>query len=41
MGNIKQIHIKTRTHYFFDNLINIKKTASNFLKTEKTLYKNI
>ena len=41
MGNIKQIQIKTRTHYFFDNLINIKKFASNFLKTEKTLYKNI
>ena len=24
MGNIKEINIKNRTHYFFDDMINIK-----------------
>ena len=41
MGNIKQISIENRTHYFFNDMISIKDFDSNLLKTDKKLYKNI
>ena len=41
MGNIKEINIKNRTYYFFDDMINIKNADSNLLKIEKKSYKNI
>ena len=41
MGNTKEINIKNRTHYFFDDMINIKDFDSNLLKKDKMLYKNI
>ena len=41
MGNIKQISIKNRTYYFFNDMINIKDFDSNLLKIDKKLYKNI
>ena len=41
MGNIKEINIKNRTYYFFDDMINIKNFDSNLLKIDKKLYKNI
>ena len=41
MGNIKQVNIKNRTYYFFNNMINIKDFDSNLLKIDKTSYKNI
>ena len=41
MGNIKQINIKNRTYYFFDDIINIKEFDSNLLKIDKKSYKNI
>ena len=41
MGNIKQLNLKNRTYYFFNNMINIKKFGSNFLKIEKKSYKSI
>ena len=41
MGNIKQINIKNRTYYFFNDMINIKKFDSSQLKTDKKSYKNI
>ena len=41
MGNIKEINIKNRTYYFFDDMINIKNVDSNLLKIEKKSYKNI
>ena len=41
MGNIKEINIKSRTYYFFDDIINIKDFDSNPLKIDKKLYKNI
>ena len=41
MGNIKQINIKNRTHYFFNDMINIKNFNPNLLKVDKTSYKNI
>ena len=36
-----KIHIKNRTYSFFDDMINIKKFASNLLKIDKKSYKNI
>ena len=41
MGNIKEINIKSRTSYFFDDMINIKNVDSNLLKIDKKSYKNI
>ena len=41
MGNIKQINIKNRTYYFFDDMINIKYFDSNLLKAHTKPYKNI
>ena len=41
MGSIKQINIKSRTYYFFNDIINIKNFDSNLLKIDKKSYKNI
>ena len=41
MGSIKEINIKNRTYYFFDDMINIKYVDSNLLKIDKKSYKNI
>ena len=41
MRSIKQINIKNRTCYFFNDMINIKNFDSNLLKIGKKLYKNI
>ena len=41
MGNIKQIKIKNRTFYFFNDMINIKDFDLNLLKIEKNSYKDI
>ena len=41
MGNIKQISIKNRTDYFFNDMINIKDFDSSPLKIDKKSYKNI
>ena len=41
MGNIKQINIKNRTSYFFNEMINIKNFDSSLLKIDKKSYKNI
>ena len=35
MGNIKEINIKKRTCYFFDDMINIKNFDPNLLKIDK------
>ena len=40
MGNIREINIKYRTYYFFDDMINIKDFDSNLLKIDKRSYKN-
>ena len=40
-GNIKQINIKNRTFYFFNDMINIKDFDLNLLKIEKNSYKDI
>ena len=41
MGNIKEINIKNRTYYFFDDIINIANFDPNLLKIGKRSYKNI
>ena len=41
MEIVKQINIKTRTYYFYNEMINIKKFDSNFLKIDKKSYKDI
>ena len=41
MGNIKEINIKNRTYYFFDDIINIKDFDSNLLKIDKKSDKNM
>ena len=41
MGNIKQINIKNRTSYFFNEMINIKNFDSSLLKIDKKSYKNV
>ena len=40
MVNTKEINIKNRTYYFFDDIINIKDFDSNLLKVDKKSYKN-
>ena len=41
MGNTKQISIKNRTYYFFNDMINIKDFDSSQLNIDKKSYKNI
>ena len=41
MGSIKEIDIKKRTYYFFDDMINIKNFDANQPKIDKKSYKNI
>ena len=41
MGNIKQINIKNRTYYFFNDIMNIEDSDSNLLKIDWKSYKNI
>ena len=38
MGNIKQISIKNRAYYFFNDMISIKDFDSSLLKTDKKSY---
>ena len=38
---VKEINIKHRTYYFFNDMINIENFGSNLLKRVKKLYKNI
>ena len=41
MESIKEINIKNRTYYFFDDMINVKNIHSNLLKMSKKSYKDI
>ena len=41
MGNIKQINIKNRTYYFFNDMINIEDFDSNLVKIDKKWCKNV
>ena len=41
MGEMKQINIKNRTYYFYNNIIDFKEFNSKLLKVDKKSYKNI
>ena len=41
MGKVKQIEIKNRTYYFYNDVINIEEFDSNLLKTGRKHYKGI
>ena len=41
MGRIRQINIKNRTYYFYDNQINLKDVDASMLKIDKINYKEI
>ena len=41
MGKVKQIEIKNRTCYFYNDIINIEELDSNLLKIDKKSYRNL
>ena len=41
MREVKQINIKNRTYYFYNDIINLKNFESKLLKIDKKSYKNI
>ena len=41
MGNIKQIDIKNRSYYFYNDTIDLKDFDARLLKIDKKSYKNI
>ena len=41
MSQIKEINIKNRTYYFFNDMINFKNFDRNRIKVDKKSYKNI
>ena len=40
MGTIKQINIKNRTYYFYNDIINLENFDSSLLKLDKKSYKD-
>ena len=41
MGEVKQINIKIRTYFFYNDIINIKNFDARLLKIDKKSYKDI
>ena len=41
MGKVKQINIKNRTYYFYNNQINLNNFDAGLLKVDKKNYKEI
>ena len=41
MGKVKQINIKNRTYYFYNDQINLKDFDARLLKVDKKDYKGI
>ena len=41
MGEIKQIHNKNRTYFFYNDIIDLKKFNARLLKIDKKSYKSI
>ena len=41
MGEVKQINIKNRTYYFYNDQINLKDFNASLLKVDKEDYKEI
>ena len=40
MGKVKELNIKNRAYYYFDNIIDIKKFESNLLKIDKKSHRD-
>ena len=40
MGEVKELNIKNRTYYYFDDIIDIRKFESNLLKIDKKLHRD-
>ena len=40
MGTVKQIDIKNRTYYFYNDMVDIRKFDSNLLKIDKKSYRH-
>ena len=41
MGTIKQINVKNRTYYFYNDIIELENFSSSLLKIDKKSYKAI
>ena len=41
MGEVKQINVKNRTYYFYNNQIDLKDFEARLLKVDKKNYKEI
>ena len=41
MGEVKQINIKNRSYYFYNDMISLKYFELNLLKIDRKSYKNI
>ena len=41
MGEVKKIHVKNRTYYFHNDIINLQKFDVRLLKIDKKSYKSI
>ena len=41
MGKVKQVQIKNRTYYFYNEIINIEEFNLGLLKIDKKLYRDI
>ena len=41
MGRVKQINIRNRTYYFYNDIIDLKEFDVRLLKVDKKSYKNI
>ena len=41
MGEVRQINVKTRTYYFYNDIIDLKNFDARLLKVDKKSYKNI
>ena len=41
MGKIRQINIKNRTYYFYNDIIDLKDFDASLLKIDKKSYKSI
>ena len=40
MGDVRDLNIKNRTYYYFDDIIDIRKFESNLLKIDKKLHRD-
>ena len=41
MGEVKQINLKNRNYYFYNDIINLKKFDAKLLKIDKKSFKDI